>query len=52
MDVLGRVIGSYSPLQMGLGGFEINVSELQQGIYFIKATDINGNLIVTKFIKQ
>jgi hypothetical protein len=52
MDVLGRVMGSYSPLQMGLGGFEINVFELQQGIYFIKATDVNGNQFVTKFIKQ
>ncbi|MFM2226378.1 MAG: hypothetical protein RJA07_2580 [Bacteroidota bacterium] len=52
MDVLGRVMGSYSPLQRGLGGFEINVSELQQGIYFIKTTDENGNQLNAKFIKQ
>jgi spore coat protein CotH len=52
MDVLGRIVGSYSPLQRGLGGFEINVSELQNGIYFIKATDEKGNQYNSKFIKQ
>jgi hypothetical protein len=52
MDVLGRVMVSYSTLQRGLGVFEINVSELQQGIYFIKAKDEKGNQLNAKFIKQ
>jgi 1,4-alpha-glucan branching enzyme len=32
--------------------FDFNVSELQKGIYFVKATDLSGNVSNTKFIKQ
>jgi len=60
IDVLGRTMmvqqahhdGVDSPLQRGLGGFEINVEALQKGIYFIKATDINGNVLNGKFVKE
>ncbi len=32
--------------------FNFNVSELQKGIYFVRAIDLNGNTSNTKFIKQ
>jgi hypothetical protein len=50
-DVLGRVC-TIPPFERGLGGLELNVSTLQSGIYFIKATDINGNAMNGKFVKQ
>jgi hypothetical protein len=49
-DVLGRVC-SIPPYERGLGGFELNVSTLPSGIYFIKATDVNGNVKNGKFVK-
>ncbi|MEY4875617.1 MAG: hypothetical protein RL708_766 [Bacteroidota bacterium] len=58
-DVLGRVcsIPPFERLQIpkesgGLGGFELNISTLSKGIYFIKATDVNGNQLNGKFVKQ
>ena len=30
----------------------INVSDLAQGIYFLELTDLNGNIRLSKFIKQ
>jgi hypothetical protein len=50
-DVLGRVC-SIPPLQRGLGGLELNISNLTNGIYFIKATDTNGNMMNGKFVKE
>jgi hypothetical protein len=68
MDVLGRimmvrqahhdgdVLAVDSPLlpnlREGLGGFELNISNLPSGIYFIKATDEKGNVMNAKFVKE
>ncbi|MEN9522556.1 MAG: hypothetical protein RL065_933 [Bacteroidota bacterium] len=64
LDVLGRTqmvrqahhdgdaLAVDSPLQRGLGGLELNISNLTNGIYFIKATDINGNVLNGKFVKE
>ena len=51
-NVLGQVMYGNSPLQRGLGGFEINVSHLPAGVYFLKATDDKGNSYNAKFVKQ
>lgn len=50
-DVLGRacIIPPYKGVR---GMFEINVSNLSNGIYFIKAIDVNGNVKVGKFVKE
>jgi hypothetical protein len=50
-DLLGRVC-IIPPLQRGLGGLEINIEALPNGIYFLKATDEFGNITNTKFVKQ
>jgi len=34
------------------GDFSIDVSNLSNGIYFIKTTDTNGNVSVGKFVKE
>jgi hypothetical protein len=34
------------------GDFSIDVSSLPNGIYFIKATDMNGNMMNGKFVKE
>jgi hypothetical protein len=64
MDVLGRtkivrqahhngdVLAVDSPLQRGLGGFELNISNLPNGIYFLKATDEKGKIYNSKFVKE
>jgi hypothetical protein len=47
---------SPSPLERAgvrsLVGFEIDVSTLSNGIYFIKATDEKGNIMNAKFVKE
>jgi hypothetical protein len=41
------------PLQRGQGGLLIlNIETLSSGIYFIKATDTNGNTMNGKFVKE
>jgi hypothetical protein len=58
-DLLGRTC-IIPPLQgfesrsnrEGKGDLLINVETLPQGIYFIKATDTNGNISVGKFVKE
>ena len=50
-DVLGRIC-SIPPCKGGKGDFLIDVSELPQGIYFIKTTDTKGNGSVGKFVKE
>ncbi|MEY4876440.1 MAG: hypothetical protein RL708_1589 [Bacteroidota bacterium] len=53
--VVSNVLGQaciIPPFQRELGGFELNISNLPIGIYFIKATDTNGNIKVAKFVKQ
>jgi len=60
IDVLGRTMmvrqahhdDADSPLKRGLGGFEINVSNLPSGIYFVKITDEKGNVVNGKFVKE
>jgi hypothetical protein len=51
MDMLGRVvfqqINKSSTQQL-----QIDVSTLPSGIYFIKTTDVNGNQLNGKFVKQ
>ncbi|MFM2224193.1 MAG: hypothetical protein RJA07_395 [Bacteroidota bacterium] len=55
-DVFGRVVLQQIniPQQIGISTqqIQIEVSGLSSGIYFIKAIDINGNAINTKFIKE
>ncbi|MFM2048687.1 MAG: hypothetical protein RI955_1235 [Bacteroidota bacterium] len=51
MDVLGRVV--FQQIKNSLTQqIQIDVSILQSGIYFIKATDTNGNVINGKFVKE
>jgi hypothetical protein len=50
-DVLGRIC-SIPPCKGGKGDLLIDVSELPQGIYFIKTTDTKGNGSVGKFVKE
>jgi hypothetical protein len=50
-DVLGRVC-TIPPFERGLGGLDLNVSALPSGIYFIKASDTNGNSRNGKFVKE
>ncbi|MEN9523188.1 MAG: Secretion system C-terminal sorting domain, partial [Bacteroidota bacterium] len=64
IDVLGRtmmvrqahhdgdVLPIDSPLKRGLGGFEIDISTLSNGIYFLKTTDVKGNVVNGKFVKR
>jgi hypothetical protein len=51
VDVLGRVC-SIPPFQRGQGGLELNISTLPCGIYFIKASDIKGNVLNGEFVKE
>jgi hypothetical protein len=55
-DVLGRICISPSPSErVGVrlnGGFEVNISNLPSGIYFLKTTDIKGNILNAKFVKE
>jgi hypothetical protein len=50
-DVLGRICIAPSPLERA-GVRSIDVSTLPSGIYFIKATDKNGNVMNGKFVKE
>jgi hypothetical protein len=50
-DVLGRVC-SIPPCKGGEGDLLVDVSGLSNGIYFIKATDIKGNILNGKFVKE
>jgi hypothetical protein len=58
-NVLGQAC-IIPPLQRELGlqtpylseGFEINIETLPNGIYFLKATDTNGNTMNAKFVKE
>jgi hypothetical protein len=58
MDVLGRILMVRQAQHDGVGGhaeersISIDVETLPNGIYFIKATDINGNVMNGKFIKE
>jgi hypothetical protein len=49
---VGQLVGGNTPLERGLGGLKLNISNLPQGIYFIKATDKNGNVLNGKFVKE
>jgi hypothetical protein len=50
-NVLGQVC-IIPPYQGGKGDVSINIAALPSGIYFIKATDVKGNTINGKFVKQ
>ncbi|MEY2828221.1 MAG: hypothetical protein RIQ33_79 [Bacteroidota bacterium] len=50
MDVLGRRLKTISNIQLSISNIQVN--ELPNGIYFIKATDINGNVSNEKFVKE
>jgi hypothetical protein len=54
MDILGRVLNKISipNIQDQYPTFNIEVNELPSGIYFIKATDVNGTTLNSKFVKQ
>jgi hypothetical protein len=47
IDISGKVVAEGRYLNNG-----INVSRLQNGIYFLKAVDYNNNLTVNKFVKK
>jgi hypothetical protein len=51
-DIIGKIISVYSPIPKPLEGIELNISNLPNGIYFLKTTDKNGNVLQTKFIKD
>jgi hypothetical protein len=53
-DILGRVLNKISipKVQDQYATFNIEVNELPSGIYFIKATDVNGITLNSKFVKQ
>ncbi|MEN9523537.1 MAG: hypothetical protein RL065_1914 [Bacteroidota bacterium] len=53
----GNVLAvSPSPLERAgvrsIGGLESNISNLPQGVCFIKATDEKGNVMNAKFVKE
>ncbi|MEY2829054.1 MAG: Secretion system C-terminal sorting domain, partial [Bacteroidota bacterium] len=50
-DVLGRLY-AIPPFERGLGGLELNILTLPNGIYFIKASDVKGNVMNGKFVKE
>ncbi|MFM2049172.1 MAG: Secretion system C-terminal sorting domain, partial [Bacteroidota bacterium] len=57
MDVLGRVMlrnEAYNQKinKLSTQQLQLDVSALQNGIYFIKATDTNGNVMNGKFVKE
>ena len=47
LDVLGSHIKSFQP---NINLFEINISENPSGIYFLKISLINGNIVTKKII--
>ncbi len=49
MNVTGQAVKAVTPVT---DKAEINVSDLQSGIYFVKFVDENGNSITTKIIKN
>jgi hypothetical protein len=60
-DLLGRVMLSSEHLEqasnqqinkLSTQQLQLDVSALPNGIYFIKATDVNGNVMNSKFVKQ
>jgi hypothetical protein len=51
MDVLGRVVFQQID-KSSTQQLQIDVSTLPSGIYFIKTTDVNGNQLNGKFVKQ
>ena len=54
-DVIGQwqiSRAAIPPYQGGKGDLVIEVAALPSGIYFIKATDLQGNVSNTKFVKQ
>jgi hypothetical protein len=54
-DVVGKLQlnpAVIPPYKGGKGDVVIDVSALPTGIYFLKATDINGNVSNAKFVKQ
>ncbi|MEY2829331.1 MAG: hypothetical protein RIQ33_1189, partial [Bacteroidota bacterium] len=56
-DVLGRVILRNEVTNQLINNsstqqIQLDVSSLPNGIYFIKATDMNGNMMNGKFVKE
>jgi hypothetical protein len=49
-DLLGRALKTITNIQSSITN--IQVDELPSGIYFIKATDTNGNVMNSKFVKE
>ncbi len=50
LEVSGKIISTIHV--RGLRTNEWKVSDLQNGIYFVKVIDINGNIVIQKLIKQ
>jgi hypothetical protein len=51
IDVIGRVVNSKSKIQ-NQNEIQFNISDLPQGIYFIKTIDKSGNINMGKFVKN
>jgi hypothetical protein len=50
-DVIGRVINSKSKIQ-NQNEIQLNITDLPQGIYFIKTIDKSGDINIGKFVKN
>jgi hypothetical protein len=50
-NVTGQIMKSEST-KVNSNNLQINISDLAQGIYFIKATDSKGNMLNGKFVKE
>ena len=51
MDLSGKVVGQYNvPVASGL--FEINLAELESGVYFVQHSGLNGRSQTFKVVKN
>ena len=50
IDIMGKIVMQKS--LNNLTGLSLDVSELQKSIYIIKAINAQGNILISKFIKE
>lgn len=52
-DAMGRLVRKQTNSQAGINTTSFDVSDLNSGLYFVRATEENGNVILeTSFVKQ